>query len=333
MFQVFYQRPNILLEAQKAKFKPHFILQVLIFILLFFITSFAQGIPLAIYGLVWVIIKSIKGEISLADGGELEISISEIGAGLVLSTLFTFGVITLLTIVYCRFIEKRSLYSMGFVRENAFIDYLKGLLHGFIMFASAVLIAFIFGTIKFNGFVLGNGLLLLLGFFFGFVIQGMAEEVLVRGYFMVSVANRNSILLAVLSNSVIFSMLHIVNNGITMLAILNLILFGIFASLYMLKKNSIWRVSAVHTMWNFAQGNIFGIRVSGINTQVSVFSFELTQKGEFINGGLFGLEGGLAVTAVLLISIVVIMKSKGRVIEENNTDFLSKQRQLSDSKE
>lgn len=53
---------------------------------------------------------------------------------------------------------------MGFVRKNAFTDYLKGLLIGFVMFASAVLLAFISGTVKYNGFVLGNGLGLLIAF-------------------------------------------------------------------------------------------------------------------------------------------------------------------------
>lgn len=312
MFQIIKRCPDILIEAQKARFKPHFIVQVIIFVLLFAVSSFAQGIPIAVYGIVWGISKGSKGELSFANQEEFERLIREFTSGLILPMLFTFGIITVLSIIYCRFIEKRSLYSMGFVRENVLIDYLKGLLHGFLMFASAVFIAFVFGTIRFNGFVLGNGLLLLIGFFFGFVIQGMAEEVLVRGYFMVSVANRNSILFAVLSSSVVFALLHIFNNGITLLSIVNLILFSIFAAVYMLKKNSIWGISAVHTMWNFAQGNIFGIKVSGMDTKVSLFSFVPTQNGEIINGSLFGMEGGFAVTIVLLVSIVLIMRSKER---------------------
>ena len=39
MLSVFKERPSIVLEAQKAKFKPHFIIQILIFIGVFSYTS------------------------------------------------------------------------------------------------------------------------------------------------------------------------------------------------------------------------------------------------------------------------------------------------------
>ena len=57
--------------------------------------------------------------------------------------------------------------------------------------------------------------------------------------------------------------------------------------------DSIWGISAIHTTWNFAQGNIFGIKVSGINAQVSLFSFKSSEAGKIINGGSFGLETAL----------------------------------------
>ncbi|NMA66152.1 MAG: CPBP family intramembrane metalloprotease [Clostridiaceae bacterium] len=326
MFEVFNQRSQILIEAQKAKFKPGFLIQVLIFIAIFIITNVVQAIPLTIYGIVWGVIKGLKGELPFDDQQALAEVVSRFEANLILPTLFAFGIITLLVIVYCRFIEKRSLYSMGFVREKAFADYLMGLLIGFIMFAAAVLLAFISGTVKYNGFVLESGFILLLGFFIGFIIQGMAEEVLVRGYFMVSVANRNSILLAVFSNSIIFALLHIFNYGISALGIINLILFGIFTSIYMLKMNSIWGICAIHSMWNFAQGNIFGISVSGMKSQVSIFSFKLTSNAELINGGAFGLEGGLAVTVVLVLSTILVMRMKGRGIVEESSDYLNETR-------
>jgi len=318
MFEVFEKRPPILIEAEKARFKPGFAIQVLIFIAVFIITNLAQSIFLTIYGAVWSTIKTIKGELAFDDDKALAEAIDKIQEHLLLPTLFTFGIITLLVIVYCRYIERRSMYSMGFVRENAFKDYIRGLFTGFVMFASAVLLAFVSGGLRYNGFVTGEQFALLIGFLVGFMIQGMAEEVLVRGYFMVSVANRSSVLFAVLSSSIVFAILHIFNSGISLTAMLNLVLFGVFTAVYMLKMNSIWGICAIHSMWNFAQGNIFGISVSGARPTVSVFSFELKPGAELINGGSFGLEGGLAVTVVLALSLVFIINAKGREVAEKS---------------
>jgi len=321
MLSVFKERPSIVVEAQKAKFKPHFIIQVIIFIIVFLVIQVAMAIPLLAYGFVYLL-STGSGGITAYDPGELRIFLARFQNELILPMLICTFLMTMLTIFYCRAVEKRSLYSMGFVRKKAFSDYLIGGGIGILMIFTSLLIAFLCGTITYEGYVLGDGIGLLLLFLLGFIFQGMSEEVLLRGYFMISVAARNSILLAVLSNSVIFALLHIFNNGIAVIPLINLTLFGIFASLYTLKTDSIWGICALHTSWNFAQGNVFGIKVSGIDTKVSLFSFKPKNVGTFINGGSFGLEGGLAVTLVLIIGIFILLSLEGRksgIKQENNT--------------
>lgn len=309
MLDVFKNYPPIIDEAKKAKFKPSFVLQLLIFIGIYAVVSILQSIPLTIYGVVYSVIAVMGNDVSTSNPAEV---IEAVNKGLMLPMLFSTCIITIVAILYCRFLENRSLYSMGFTREKLFLDYGLGLVIGFVMFSVSVFISWTGGTLKYSGFTLGNGMVLLLAFFTGFVIQGMAEEVLLRGYLMISIASRNSIALAVFTNSILFSLMHISNSGITVLALVNLTLFGVFASLYVLKTNSIWGVCAIHTMWNFAQGNIFGIKVSGMDTIVSLFSFTPTNEGTWLNGGAFGLEGGIAVTIVLCISIVAVLFVKGR---------------------
>ena len=92
-----------------------------------------------------------------------------------------------------------------------------------------------------------------------------------------------------------------------------------FAALYFIRRGSIWGIAALHTAWNFVQGNIFGCYVSGINFYQSVFTTEIDNALSPINGGWFGPEGGLAVTAVLLIGIVTLsfMKNKEWVVDYN----------------
>ncbi len=184
------------------------------------------------------------------------------------------------------------------------------------MFSAAVLICVLTGTLEFSGFILGDGIVLLIFFFFGFILQGMSEEVLCRGFFMPTLAARMPVILAIIINSVVFAALHLLNSGIGVLPIINLTLFGVFASVYMIKTNNIWGISAIHSIWNFVQGNFYGIKVSGTDTAVSVFGFASNETGELINGGAFGLEGGISVSIVLIIATAIMLFYKKKQPEE-----------------
>jgi membrane protease YdiL (CAAX protease family) len=119
------------------------------------------------------------------------------------------------------------------------------------------------------------------------------------------------------TNALLFSLLHLGNPGVTVIALVNIFLFGLFASLLTLRRGSIWMVGALHSMWNFAQGNLFGIPVSGL---VGCPSPLVTEMGEgkwqaLVGGGAFGLEGGLAVTAVLAVACAIVLFSSTKKAE------------------
>jgi membrane protease YdiL (CAAX protease family) len=218
-------------------------------------------------------------------------------------------------LVYVRLIEKRRFTTLGFRREHALREYLSGLGIGLVMFTAVVGICAASGALSFEGFALGSiGMLLL--FFVGFMIQGLSEELLCRGYFLVSLARRQSLGVALALSSICFALLHVGNSGVfdTPLPLINLAGFGVFAGIYFIKRGSIWGVAAIHSIWNFAQGNLFGLSVSGADSLETVFRFSSSQSGiaPLINGGTFGPEGGLAVTVVLAIGIIVtlLMKTK-----------------------
>lgn len=132
---------------------------------------------------------------------------------------------------------------------------------------------------------------------------------------MTTVASKKPLILAILANSVLFGLMHLMNKGVSVLAVVNIVLVGIFFSVFMLKSDSIWGVCALHSIWNFTQGNFYGIKVSGIDSGASVFKFVPTNGGTLLNGGKFGLEGGLAVTIVLVIGIAVTLLWKGKQSE------------------
>ena len=133
-------------EAEKAKFKPNAVVQCLLFLLIFLISQIVAAIIPAIY----VVQDFLKDDMVSIDKA-MDLILNTPTNILIMSLYFT-GISTLVVIIYCRFIEKRSLFSMGFNKEKALKEYFKGMIIGFIIFSLAVLIAYITGSLKFNGF-------------------------------------------------------------------------------------------------------------------------------------------------------------------------------------
>jgi membrane protease YdiL (CAAX protease family) len=124
---------------------------------------------------------------------------------------------------------------------------------------------------------------------------------------MVSLSNRCHKALAVGISSVTFALLHLANPGISLLALLNLTLFGVFMAVYILRTDDIWGACAIHSAWNFAQGNLVGIRVSGTAQLPTVAVMQPLGEQTLFHGGDFGLEGGLIVTFVTLAAIALTL--------------------------
>ena len=87
---------------------------------------------------------------------------------------------------------------------------------------------------------------------------------------------------------------------------INLFLFGVFACIYAMQEGSLWGVFAIHSLWNWAQGNLFGLEVSGSKFGATTL-FNLKEVGpDLLTGGAFGPEGGFAVTLVLIVGCVFV---------------------------
>jgi len=106
---------------------------------------------------------------------------------------------------------------------------------------------------------------------------------------------------------VIFALLHILNPGFGLLPLINIILFGILESIYVLRRGDLWGACAIHSIWNFFQGNVFGISVSGMGLSTSPLHATLDRSAAWLNGGSFGLEGGIATTAVLAVACLILI--------------------------
>lgn len=304
-----YQNNIMLTQAREARFRPNLIVQILLFLAVFGVSNLISvvlmflPIMIGIFSDTQVLETMLYGNADASAAATMAIMEKP---WIMLISLFVTGATTLICIFYCRVIEKRSMASMGFRKQGWLVRYLKGYAIGTGMLMLCALILWLMGDLDF-AFAERIPVFYVLAFFVGYLIQGMSEEVLVRGYFMVSVGNRCRMAVAVGISSVIFAMLHLGNPGINLLALLNLTLFGIFMGVYILRTDDIWGACAIHSAWNFAQGNLLGIRVSGMSPMPSVAIMRPLGEQSLFHGGDFGLEGGLIVTFVTLAAIALTL--------------------------
>lgn len=242
----------------------------------------------------------------------------EAGFWMSMQLISSFATIYIILWFWLKFFEKRPFWTMGYELKNALMQYGRGFLFGTIMFAGAVGILALFKSVEFEfgdpaaqGFPALGGVTLVL---VGWIVQGGAEEILMRGWVLPVIGARTRPWIGLLVSSVLFSLLHLLNPGLSVIAVVNLALFGVFAGFYAMREGSLWGISALHTVWNWVQGNFFGFEVSGMNASGGTL-INLTESGaDWLTGGPFGPEGGLAVTVVLVIgtALTLFWPSKNR---------------------
>jgi membrane protease YdiL (CAAX protease family) len=192
-------------------------------------------------------------------------------------------------------------------------DWLKhfgvGLVVGGLTLCVAVLIAFIFGglsfstdTVEWNA--IGRTLLLSL---LVFIVAAAAEEALSRGYPMQTFFHSDLKVFGVVFTSLLFASGHLGNPNSTWLAFTNTFLGGVWFGVAFWKTGDLWFPFGMHLMWNWMQGAFFGIEVSGL-TDVTVAPLlkEIDRGPAWLTGEAYGIEAGVACTAALAVSIVVI---------------------------
>jgi membrane protease YdiL (CAAX protease family) len=245
----------------------------------------------------------------LASGGDFS-SLQEDSVVAALILLLGFAPVFFIIWGWLWLFENRHLWTIGMERAQFLRKYLRGLLIGLLMFGAAVAILAAFGAVapestgagSLGPAALGASILLILGW----IVQGAAEEALLRGFLLPVIGIRFGVTAGIVVSSLVFAALHLLNPNLSLISLLNLALFGVFAALFALYEGGLWGVYAIHSAWNWAQGNLFGFEVSGTQAGSTVL-FDLMEVGpDWLTGGAFGPEGGLAVTAVLIAGSLLV---------------------------
>lgn len=213
-------------------------------------------------------------------------------------------VLITVTIFVWKKIIKCPLYFMGL---KSIIKHKKELIVGLLLGGICI-------TIVFWGMIISKSIVIkswrpnisvnILIYFILFSAVGISEEIFGRGYVMSCLRQTRDTSTILFLSSAIFTILHIDNYGINLLAVINISLAGLLFAYMYLKSANIWMGIGFHIMWNYFQGAIYGFPVSGLNIR-GIFTVLYT-KNNLINGGTFGPEGGILVTIVLLISMLTV---------------------------
>jgi len=202
-------------------------------------------------------------------------------------------------------IERRGLAELGLDGEPAARDTLLGALLGALLMAGTVGLHALAGWYAAARGNIGAPGFVMLGM--QLFCAAMFEEVVFRGIFFRIVEQGMGSWMALAMSAIFFGLAHLGNPGSSLFAALAIALeAGILLGVaYMLTRN-LWLVTGIHWAWNFAQGPIFGLPVSGIRFPGLLYG--QTNGPELWTGGAFGPEAGLAGMILCLIAAGALLR-------------------------
>ena len=240
---------------------------------------------------------------------------------LFLSESIPFLVVLFVTWVMSK-IERRpnSVYGLG----GKFSQFFAGLGWGVLCLSLLILTLWKTGhliidsRLIFGGAVFSYGTLWLLGF----VLVGLFEEYLTRGYLQYTLTRgfaglyrwlfktRHSQALgfwtAALVFSVLFGLGHRSNPGESPIGLLSAGLVGFVFCLSLWRTGSLWWAIGFHASWDWAQSYLYGVADSGLMVQHHLLATHPVGT-PVLSGGTTGPEGSVFILAVLLLITSIIL--------------------------
>ena len=210
-----------------------------------------------------------------------------------------------------KFLENLPFEALGAAFKNRWlVNLLIGLVGGAITFAIGAGVGVLFGglSFSFNSDAPANSIAsTLLISFLVFAAAAAFEEALFRGYILQTFVRSGLAWPAIIVTSLAFGAVHLGNPNASWISSLNTALAGIWFGVAYLQTRDLWFPTGLHLAWNWTQGSIFGVEVSGLTDIVKQPLLRETDIGPtWLTGGDYGIEGGIATTVALVVSILVI---------------------------
>lgn len=214
--------------------------------------------------------------------------------------------------LYVRITERRTVDELA--PAALLPQTVVGMLLGCVLFATIIGLLALTGHYHYLGSALLPGLV---AAFVTTVTPAVLEELLFRGFLFRVVQSIGGTWIAIAISALLFGALHAANPHATIVSSLAIALeAGVLLAAAYAATGRLWLAIGIHIGWNFTQGSIFGVPVSGIQATPSLFRGTISGP-DFLTGGPFGLEASLlsvlvcSVGAALLIAYTVRV---GRIV-------------------
>jgi uncharacterized protein len=139
------------------------------------------------------------------------------------------------------------------------------------------------------------------------ILAAVGEELAFRGGLFRILEESAGTGMALALSAALFGLLHGLNPGATVISTAAIALEAgvLLAAAYVLTRN-LWLPIGLHLGWNFTEGGIFGVSVSGGSAGKGIFSVSLTGP-PLLTGGKFGPEASLIAIAICLAVAIVLL--------------------------
>ena len=221
----------------------------------------------------------------------------------VVGVALTGGTVTLAVLIAGRYVDRRRVRDFGLrIDRGWWLDCGFGLALGAGLLTLVFLVGLAFGWVRITGtFQPRSGFAVrFAGLVAIFVVVGIYEELLLRGYLLTNAAEglvgwlgeRGAVVGATALSSLVFGLAHANNPNATLLSTLAIVLAGVMLAAGYVLTGDLAVPIGLHTTWNLFQGGVYGFPVSGLGVGASVVAVEETGP-DVVTGGAFGPEAGL----------------------------------------
>jgi uncharacterized protein len=202
---------------------------------------------------------------------------------------------------YVHVIERRPVTELS--RSGAAQELGLGLALGALLFSVTVGILAALGAYQVTG---SNGWQNMLAILPSCILAGVLEEVLIRGILFRILERWLGSWIALSMSAVIFGMLHLFNPGATFFSSIAIsVEAGVMLAAAFMLTRRLWLCIGIHIAWNFTQGGIFSVAVSGGQSKGLLQSRMIGP--DWLTGGTFGAEASVVALVVCAAAGVLLI--------------------------
>jgi hypothetical protein len=184
-------------------------------------------------------------------------------------------------------------------------DFWAGGLIGFLAISGTLLVIFLLGGYRISGLALHGTAILssIFGWGIAFLLAGLVEEFLFRGYIQYTLTSGMGFWPAAFLMSALFGLGHFFNSHENAVGSLAVVLFGLLLCLFLRRTGNLWCAVGFHLGYDWGQ-MFYGVPDSGIPPYQNMLNSTLSGP-TWLTGGSVGPEASVLTPIALLVVALI----------------------------